>query len=85
MPGARWAAKSSQRQRLHTIALSGATEKELSSNAKFAELLRKEGIDPPTKMSLSTGQEIFAFAQSDPEFTDLGGTGTDAGNPVVGA
>ena len=58
-------------RRLHTIQVSGASIEELSSNAKFAALLKKCGIEPPTKVSLKTGQEIFAFAQSDPEFTDL--------------
>lgn len=43
----------------------------LTSNAKFAELLRKEGIEPPTKTSPTTGEETYAFAKTDLDFTEL--------------
>jgi DNA polymerase len=46
-------------------------EADLMSNPKFAALLKECGIEPPTKLSLKTGLENFAFAQSDPEFTAL--------------
>lgn len=43
----------------------------LSSNEKFAAKLREFGVEPPTKISLRTGHETYAFAQSDLEFLDL--------------
>lgn len=46
-------------------------ETELMSNPKFAALLKECGIEPPTKISNKTGLENFAFAQTDPEFTEL--------------
>lgn len=47
---------------------SGATVEDLMSNQRFAELLRKEGVEPPTKISLSTGAMTYAFAKSDLDF-----------------
>jgi hypothetical protein len=44
---------------------------ELMSNPKFAELLTSLGIDPPKKISPTTGKETFAFSKADKEFTDL--------------
>jgi DNA polymerase len=50
----------------------GAAGKEtLMSNDKFAELLTSLGIDPPRKISPTTGRETYAFSKSDQEFTDL--------------
>jgi DNA polymerase len=45
--------------------------KNLASNAKFAELLRLRGGIPPTKLSLTTGKETFAFAKTDEDFIAL--------------
>lgn len=58
-------------ERRHAIMLSKADEKDLMSNVKFAELLRKAGVEPPTKISNANGLETFAFAQTDPEFIEL--------------
>jgi len=44
---------------------------ELMSNPKFAELLTSLGIEPPMKISPTTGKETFAFSKADKEFTDL--------------
>jgi DNA polymerase len=44
---------------------------ELMSNPKFAALLTSLGIDPPMKISPTTGKETFAFSKADKEFTDL--------------
>ena len=44
---------------------------DLMSNVKFAEALRNLGVAPPMKISPRTGNETFAFAKSDKEFTDL--------------
>jgi hypothetical protein len=52
---------------------------DLMSNDKFAVLLENLGVDPPRKMSLTTGKETFAFAKSDPQFIEL----ADHENPAV--
>lgn len=44
---------------------------ELMSNEKFAGLLGALGIDPPRKVSPTTGRETWAFSKADQEFTDL--------------
>lgn len=43
----------------------------LMSNQKFAELLRKLGVVPPTKISPTTGKETLALAKSDEGFKAL--------------
>src|SRR5690606_14617050 len=43
----------------------------LTSNDRFAELLRSLGVEPPTKISPVTGKVTYAFAKSDPAFLDL--------------
>lgn len=58
-------------QREAKIAASGATEKELNSNDKFAAKLRELGVEPPTKISTRTGHETYAFAQTDFDFIEL--------------
>ncbi len=45
--------------------------KELMSNDKFAELLRSKGVTPPTKVSMTTGKETYAFAKTDEDFKSL--------------
>lgn len=47
------------------------TREDLMSNNKFAEVLRQVGVEPPTKISLRTGKEAYAFGKTDKEFTDL--------------
>jgi len=54
----------------------GATSPEevktvLMSNAKFGDLLRYLGVDPPTKISPTTGKEAYAFAKTDEAFVAL--------------
>jgi len=53
----------------------------LMSNDQFAALLQGLGVDPPMKISLTTGKETFAFAKSDPQFIEL----ADDENPSVQA
>ncbi len=53
------------------IADGKAGRSDLQSNDKLADLLRRLGIDPPTKLSLKTGKEAYAFAKTDEEFTEL--------------
>jgi DNA polymerase family A len=43
----------------------------LRSDKKFAELLRGVGCEPPMKISLTTGEDAYAFAKTDTEFMDL--------------
>lgn len=43
----------------------------LMSNPKFAEYLRSCGLEPPTKISKTTGKPTFAFSKTDKEFLDL--------------
>jgi DNA polymerase len=56
-----------------------ADRDDLMSNPKFAELLRKLGVEPPMKTSPATGQETYAFAKNDEGFKAL----MDHPNPDV--
>ena len=47
------------------------TLEDLMSNNKFADVLRRLNVEPPTKVSLTTGKQAFAFAKSDKGMTDL--------------
>ena len=49
----------------------GADKKDLMSNDKFAGLLQDMGVDPPRKVSATTGKEAWAFAKTDEEFKAL--------------
>lgn len=46
-------------------------KKVLRSNPKFATLLRKLKVDPPMKISPTTGKETYAFAKTDEKFAEL--------------
>jgi DNA polymerase I-like protein with 3'-5' exonuclease and polymerase domains len=48
------------------IATANASRETLLSGDKFADLLRGLGVTPPTKISPTTKQPIYAFAKSDP-------------------
>ena len=43
----------------------------LMSNPKFAEVLKKLGVEPPTKISARTGKESYAFGKTDQAFKTL--------------
>jgi len=66
-----------QKESLNRLATAlGATSPEevktvLMSNAKFGDLLRYLGVDPPTKISTTTGKEAYAFAKTDEAFVAL--------------
>lgn len=49
----------------------GYDKSDLMSNPKFAELLRELGVQPPTKISITTGKETYAFAKSDDAMKQL--------------
>ena len=46
-------------------------KKLLMSNDKFADVLRKYGVEPPRKISATTGKEAYAFAKTDEAFKAL--------------
>lgn len=54
---------------------------ELMSNPKFAMVLEKLGVKPPTKISLRTNKETYAFGKTDSEFKAL----LEHPNPAVQA
>lgn len=55
--------------------------KTLGSAAKFAKLLTDLGVDPPMKISPTTGKETYALAKTDEAFTAL----TTHQDPIVAA
>jgi DNA polymerase len=59
--------------------LGGKGKEYIMSNDKFAKLLRKRGVEPPTKISGTTGKETYAFAKTDLAFTAL----QDHHDPIV--
>jgi DNA polymerase len=48
-----------------------ADRADLMSNNKFAELLRSYGVEPPMKISPTTGEQAYAFAKNDESFKAL--------------
>jgi DNA polymerase I-like protein with 3'-5' exonuclease and polymerase domains len=53
----------------------------IMSNPQFAELLRQHGVEPPMKISATTGRETYAFSKADEAFKAL----LDHENPAVQA
>jgi hypothetical protein len=55
---------------MHALGVKNETDlkKQLMSNDKFAELLKAQGVEPPTKISDKTKKEAWAFAKTDEEF-----------------
>lgn len=51
----------------------------LMSNPKFAGLLETLGVEPPLKISPTTGAETYAFAKTDPNFLEL----LEHDNPII--
>ena len=49
----------------------GVSKDDLMSNLKFAELLTELGVEPPTKVSPTTGKETLALAKTDEGFKAL--------------
>ena len=46
-------------------------QKKLGSNPQFAQLLKDYGVEPPMKVSPTTGKETYAFAKTDSGFISL--------------
>jgi len=67
--------KLGKKKLLDDMGLTGITDetitKTLMSNQIFAKYLQNLGVTPPTKTSLRTGKEAYAFSKTDKEFTDL--------------
>lgn len=49
----------------------GVTKEELMSNAKFASALINLGVEPPMKVSPTTGKDTYAFAKKDEALLEL--------------
>jgi DNA polymerase len=78
--------RAKKEQLLAEIGLAGEAGKSLlMSNDKFAELLRTQGVDPPTKTSPTTGKSIYAFAKSDQAMVDLAEHEDERVQALVGA
>lgn len=58
-------------QKEKLLQAAGADKESLMSNPKFAGLLTDLGVDPPKKISPTTGKETFAFAKTDEGFKEL--------------
>jgi DNA polymerase I-like protein with 3'-5' exonuclease and polymerase domains len=58
-----------------------ADREQIMSNDKFSELLKALGVEPPRKISATTGKETWAFAKTDEGFKAL----LEHDNPVVQA
>jgi DNA polymerase len=60
-----------QERKERLLAAVQADKELLMSNDKFAELLKKLKVNPPTKVSAKTGKEAWAFAKTDEGFKAL--------------
>jgi DNA polymerase len=49
----------------------GINKKPFNSSDKFAAILRSIGVEPKTKPSPTTGEQIFAFARTDPAMQEM--------------
>jgi len=71
-----------QKQKQKLLDDAGVTDKkDLMSNNKFADMLRGLEVEPPMKVSPTTGKETYAFAKTDEAFREL----EDHENPHVQA
>jgi DNA polymerase III epsilon subunit-like protein len=63
---------STKRAKEKLLTDAGVTDKkDLMSNNKFADMLRGFGVEPPMKVSPTTGKETYAFAKTDEDFKAL--------------
>jgi len=63
----------------------GVSKDDLMSNPKFAELLKDLGVEPPVKISPTTGKETLALAKSDEGFKALADHDDDRVQSLVAA
>ena len=69
IPASAYAEEVAEKERLLAAIPYGKTQ--LSSNPQFAEILRKHGVEPPTKTSKTTGGTTYAFVKNDMDFAAL--------------
>jgi DNA polymerase I-like protein with 3'-5' exonuclease and polymerase domains len=55
------------------VSRAGLSDKALRSDKKLASALFGLGVEPPKKLSKTTGKAVFAFAKTDEQFRDLKG------------
>ena len=60
-----------QKKKAELLARIPYSKEELMSNPKFAEVLKSLGVEPPMKVSPTTGKETYAFAKTDEAFKAL--------------
>jgi DNA polymerase len=60
-----------KQQLMDGMLMQGYAKEDLMSNPKLAQILMSLGVKPPTKVSLTTGKETYAFAKTDEEFKAL--------------
>ena len=60
-----------QRMKSDLLGKALITKENLMSNPQLAATLRSLGVDPPMKVSPTTGKETYAFAKNDEEFKAL--------------
>ena len=53
------------------VAQTGLKQTQISSNQQFADILRQLGVNPPVKVSPTTGKESYAFSKQDEDFLNL--------------
>jgi DNA polymerase len=64
--------RASKEQSMALAMFAGINGKDdLMSNDRFAQALMNLGVDPPRKISVTTGKRTWAFAKSDPDFKEL--------------
>ena len=63
--------KEVQERKEKLLSEAAANRDDLMSNPKFADLLRSVGVEPPKKISPTTGKETLALAKSDEDFKAL--------------
>ena len=73
--------KEVQHKKQQLLGKSLITKENLMSNPQLAETLRHLGVEPPMKISPTTGKETYAFAKNDEEFKAL----LEHENPIVQA
>jgi DNA polymerase I-like protein with 3'-5' exonuclease and polymerase domains len=71
IPRAYKALELEKEEKKQKIELSMQDPADLSSNDKFAAVLRMFGVDPPMKKSKTTGEQTYAFAKTDDGFQKL--------------
>ena len=70
-----------QRKKNDLLGKALISKENLMSNGQLAETLRDLGVNPPMKISPTTGKETYAFAKNDEEFKAL----LEHENPIVQA